>query len=96
MNIRSRFDIKIHDLEVESCDDRLDDSSPHTTAKISQWVYDGKPYKFVIAHFIKQSEGFDLKFVNNRVFEYVTNSEEKMKEFFEIAQIGYGLLMKEL
>jgi hypothetical protein len=58
------FNFRIKDLEVHSCNDSLlTHLDNHTTACIVKWEKDkeNKDYCFVIANWVKQKEGYELK-----------------------------------
>lgn len=78
------------DLEVRTCGEHLLQEEPHTTAKIIRWFFaEGvRKYNIVLAYFEKDSEGYNLKFVGNRVFD----PEVSQHTFMQLAEIGLRYL----
>ena len=80
------FKKRIENVEVHSCNEHLLSDPPHTQAEIIKTLSDG--YNFTLAYWIKDSEGFDLRFVGNRPFDV------KPKTFMKLARFGQKKLDK--
>lgn len=79
------------DLEVRTCNDHLGQvKGPHTTAEIIRWFFvDGiQKYNITLAYFEKDSEGYNLRFVGERVFD----PEVSQHTFLQLAEIGLQYL----
>lgn len=52
---------------------RLTPDEPNVTIELLKWDVDsqGKEFCFTLAYFVKDDEGYDLKFVGDRPFEYI-------------------------
>ena len=79
------------DIELRSCSQRLLSDGEHTTAEIVKWwIYEEKPACHTLAYWIKNEEGFDLKFVFDRPFK------EDKDIFWMLAKYGQELLEDDL
>ena len=87
-----RFDIRIGDLEVRSCNQSLCGRDPHETAEIVQWWerHNDRPWCWVLAYWVRGKEGYDLKFVGDRAFE----PDVDRKVFWKLAKKGQRRLGK--
>lgn len=67
------FSIRIDNLEVRSCGEHLLQKNPHNTAEILRWEFHendpGVEFCYVLAYWVKNKEGYDLSFVNDRPFD---------------------------
>jgi hypothetical protein len=86
------FNIKFKYFELRSAPKRLarfsEDDKNHTIelVKWSKGEY-GEDFCFTLAYWVMDSEGYNLKFVGNRMFEYVSIEHlEVLWEFMEVAQ----------
>jgi hypothetical protein len=86
-----KFNLRIEDLEVRSCDSNLLSSSEHTRAHIVKWSNDTdkKEYCWTIAYWIEGKETIDLQFVGARPFEV------DWELFMKIAREGQRMLFEE-
>jgi hypothetical protein len=66
-----KFNFRIEDLEVRSCNTHLLSNGEHTTAEIVKWYNDtdNNFTCFTLAYWNKGKEGYDLKFVGSRPFD---------------------------
>lgn len=78
--IIDNFNCRIRDLEVRSCDRLLLDRRPHTTAEIVKWDGD---HCWTVARWIKEDDGFSLKFVGDRPFD------TEWSTFMELSRFGH-------
>ena len=60
-----RFNMRIGDLEVRTCNKSLIGSGQHTTAEIIRW-HEGKDTCHTLAYWVKDDDGFYLKYVGSR------------------------------
>lgn len=70
------FFFKYKDYELRACPKHLARFSPdekNETIDFVKWATNenGRKYCFSLAHFVRDSEGYYLKFVGSRMFEYV-------------------------
>jgi hypothetical protein len=74
-----KFNFRIDDLEVRSCNTHLLSDGEHNRAEIVKWNNgtDEKEHCFTLAYWNKGKEGYDLKFVGSRPFD--VNGELFMK-----------------
>lgn len=80
------FSRKIGNIEIRACPPRLVSvwyGEPNDTIDVVMWQKDskGKPYCFSIAYFVRDDEGYCLKFVGARPFLYV--ADERVPELWE-------------
>ena len=83
---RLEFNRKIGNIELRACTAALCkplEGFPNTTIDVVMWQKDskGKPYCFSIAYFVRDDEGYYLKFVGARPFLYV--ADERVPELWE-------------
>lgn len=79
------------DLEVRTCSDHLGQvKEPHTTAEIVRWFFEGeiRKYNITLAFFEKGLEGYNLKFIGERVFD----PDVSPYVFLQLAEIGLRYL----
>jgi len=81
-----KFNCKIDELELRSCNEYLTLSGVHDGAEIVKWDSDGKAYCYTLAYWKRGEEGYDLLFVGNRPFEV------NQKDFWFLANQGQKLL----
>lgn len=83
-----KFNFKLKNLELRTCDKNLVGDTEHTTAEIIQWEIRGDEDKFcfVVAYWIKSREGYDLQFVGQRPFD--TDRDI----FWKLAKVGQTFL----
>ncbi len=79
-----KFNIRIDNLEVRSCNENLLSVGDHTKAEIVKWEDEASCY--TLAYWTKDSEGYDLQFVGNRPFDV----DEQL--FMELAKQGQLIL----
>lgn len=79
-----KFNIRIDNLEVRSCNENLLSVGDHTKAEIVKWEDEASCY--TLAYWTKDSEGYDLQFVGNRPFG------ADWRLFMDLAQQGQKLL----
>lgn len=77
--LKLEFNHKIGNIEVRACPPRLVSmwyGEPNDTIDVVSWQKDanGNPYRFSIAYFKRNDEGYSLKFVGARPFLYVDES----------------------
>jgi len=90
------FNWKYKDYELRACPTslaRLNPDDKNTTIDFVKWFRpaDGKkPYCFSIAYFVKDNEGYDLKFVGDRPFKYI--EEEDLLVCWTALKMASGLL----
>lgn len=79
-----KFNLRVGNLEVRSCNNSLLSSEPHTTAEIVKWNNDNlKPFCYTLAFWHKtKDEGYELRFVLDRPFAVDT------KTFMQLAKWG--------
>lgn len=75
------FVMRIGDLEVRTCDINLADAGPHCRTEIVKHQGDSC---IAIAHWVRHSEGFDLKFICDWPFRYAD-----VETFWRIAKAGH-------
>jgi hypothetical protein len=80
-----RFSYRLGNLEAQTCDKHLIHLKPDETIEISQW---GDGIRWVIAHFVKHSEGFDLHFCGSRPFYGGVNPND----FMSVAKLAADYL----
>ena len=85
-----KFNFKIGDLELRSCNKQLISSLNQETAEIVKWMKKDNvgEYCYTVAYWIESNEGFDLKFVGNRPFKL------NYERFMHLADIGQKMLDK--
>lgn len=79
------------DLEVRTCNEYLGQvKEPHTTAEIVRWFFEGeiRKYNLTLAFFERDAEGYNLRFVGERVFD----PEVSQHTFMQLAEIGLRYL----
>ena len=86
------FQERTGNIEARDCDKHLIKRDKSTTIEISQWAEDNS-YRWTIAYFVRESEGFSLKFVGCRPFdgrgspvafmEIAKKAQECLDEYFE-------------
>jgi len=85
-----KFNLRVGNLEVRSCNNSLLSGEPHTTAEIIKWdraTNDNSSYCFVLAFWHKaKDEGYELRFVLDRPFAVDT------KTFMQLAKWGQEYL----
>lgn len=74
---------KYKDYELRACPKHLARFSPeekNTTIDFVKWNTDstGRKYCFSLAYFVRDSEGYDLRFVGSRPFEYIADEDVKI------------------
>ena len=89
------FNRKIGNIEVRACPPRLVSvwyGEPNDTIDVVMWCKDadGKPYCISIAYFVRNDEGYSLKFVGARPFMYV--ADERVPELWEALQEAQKVL----
>lgn len=84
-----KFIYRNKDLEVRSCGERLLLEGEHTTAEIIKWSNDKFESCYVLAYWVKSSEGFDLHFLGSRPFDGID-----FFTFMKLAQLGQDELDK--
>ena len=80
-----KFNMRIEDIEVRSCNSTLISEGEHTTAEIVKWNCDvpNQEYCFTVAYWKKINyDRLDLIFVGDRPFEI------NQKLFMKIAEYG--------
>ena len=79
---------RIESLELRTCDTNLltNTFKEHITAEIVIW---NNKSCFTIAYWIKDSDGFNLKFIEDRPFENNINKDE----FWLLVEMGQKHLM---
>ena len=83
-----KMNLKIRNLEFRTCGEHLlSDNGDHTTAEIVRW-FEGEKTCYTVAYWVENSEGFDLKFVNDRPFD----TEIYMEDLFAIGKFGQNYL----
>lgn len=85
------FNLRIEDLEVRSCNNNLMPNGKHERAEIVKYSHDtdGKEFCWTVAYWIKEKEGYNLKFVGGRPFNVYGEL------FMKIAKQGQILLDEE-
>ena len=87
-----KFNYRIGNIEVRSCDIHLTSNSVHDRAEIVKWNKkegDGE-YCYTLAYFIPDDEhDFNLKFVGDRPH----NEGVSPRIFMHLAETGYRLLV---
>jgi len=80
---------RVESLELRTCDDNLlsTSSKEHMTASIVKWK---NSFCYVLAYWLKDTEGYELKFIGDRPFEDNINKDE----FWLLAEIGQKHLTK--
>lgn len=84
-----KFNFRIENLEVRSCEKHLLLEEKHEIAEIIKWekdVNDKKEYCYAIAYWNKTKEGYDLLFMGDRPFKIDKNI------FWQLAEQGQKLL----
>ena len=83
-----KFTFIINDLELRSCGEHLSLDCEHNTSEIVMFgkINELEDYCFTIAYWLKDSEGYYLKFVGDRTFN--TNKEV----FMQLAEQGQRIL----
>lgn len=83
-----RFNFRINDLELKSCNQRLLQDGEHLTAEIIQWSKneDREAYCWVVAHWDSTEDGYNLKLVGSRPFRTDKDS------FWRLAEQGQVIL----
>jgi hypothetical protein len=83
-----RFNLKIKNLELRSCDESLTSNGEHSTAEIVEWIKDEseKEFCWTLAYWKTDSDGYFLQFVQDRPFGVDS------KLFMELAKQGQNLL----
>lgn len=81
-----KFNIRIDNLEIRSCNETLLSGGDHTTAEVVKWDGEERPSCYTIAYWSKGSEGYELRFVGNRPF----GVNETL--FMELAKCGQLIL----
>jgi hypothetical protein len=81
-----KFNIRIDNLEIRSCNETLLSGGDHTTAEVVKWDGEERPNCYTIAYWSKGGEGYELQFVGNRPFDV----DEKL--FMELAKYGQLIL----
>ena len=71
-----KFSYKYKDYELRACPERLvkfQEDEKNETIDFVKWNMDSKGdrYCFSLAYWIRDKEGYDLKFVGNRPFEHI-------------------------
>lgn len=87
------FKFSIGDIECRSCNEQLLSEGEHTTAEIVRWVHSRNPEAeccYVLAHWRKTREGFDLIFCGSRPFEVDRDI------FWKIAEWGQERLEEDM
>ncbi|NLN24758.1 MAG: hypothetical protein GX163_03720 [Bacteroidetes bacterium] len=75
-----KLNIRIENLEVRSSED---------SAEILVWIQvEPNEYANVLAYWIKESEGYCLKFVGGSPFDYPS----RVKDFWFLAELGQSFL----
>lgn len=73
------FSFKYKDYELRACPKRLarfSPEEPNETIDFVKWnKSEDKPYCFSLAFFERYSEGYRLKFVGDRPFEYIAKED---------------------
>ena len=73
------FSFKYKDYELLACPKhlvRFSPEEPNETIDLVKWDKSGdKPYCFSLAYFERYSEGYRLKFVGDRPFEYIDKKD---------------------
>ena len=80
------FSFRIGDLEARSCNDSLLNDGDHTTGEIVCW--ENLTTCYVVAYWVKNREGYDLKFVGARPFD----PDLERDDFFTLAELGQKIL----
>lgn len=83
-----KFNFRVKDLEVRSCDENLLTDGKHDKAEIVKWAEgtDKNKYCFTVAYWEKSKEGYNLLFVGGRPFD-----EDSML-FMKLAKQGQQML----
>ena len=83
-----KFNKRIDDMELKSCDSHLLGLEDHETAEIVMWEFERTvietPYCYTIAYWVRNREGYYLKFVGNRPFDIRIDKIA----FFKLAELG--------
>ena len=73
------FSFKYKDYELVACPKclvRFSPDEPNETIDLVKWDKSGeKPYRFSLAYFVRDSEGYDLQFVGSRPFEHIAKED---------------------
>ena len=70
------FNFRYKDYELKACPSRLvrfDPEEPNETIDLVKWdmTDDDRPFCFSLAYFSRGSDGYSLRFVGDRPFEYI-------------------------
>ena len=73
------FSFKYKNFEARACDVSLRTTETNNTIELVSWQNDGeKDYCFTLAYFVRDKEGYYLKFVGDRPFEYIHDIDVPM------------------
>ena len=91
------FNIKYKDFELRACPKRLarfDPNEPNETINFVRWETDesGRRYCYSLAYFKRDSEGYDLKFVGRRPFEFI--AKEDIVNIWSLLEMAQNVLDK--
>lgn len=83
-----KFNFRVEDLEVRSCNEHLLSKGEHNRAEIVKWAKDtgGKEYYWTVAYWNEHKEGYDLQFVSGLPFDV------DGKLFMKLAKQGQRML----
>ena len=85
------FSFKYKDYELRACPKRLarfSPEEPNETIDFVKWnKSEDKPYCFSLAFFERYSEGYRLKFVGDRPFEYIDKKDLIVVNCYKVSGI---------
>ncbi len=86
-----KFNVRIDNMELMSCDESLTSDGEHTTAVIVSWcMSEERPSCYTLAYWVKYGEGLELKFIGDHPFR------EDRNTFWALAKYGQQLLENDL
>lgn len=92
--MKLEFSFKYKDYELRACPRRLrrfSPDEPNETIDFVKWNKSGnKPFCFSLAYFVRDSEGYDLKFVGDRPFEYI--DKEDLPIIWDVLKQAHNIL----